>query len=90
VLTPTDDDELLLAKLLETDTDVDTTPEDDTRREDTEGDKYLVLSITRLELTGTDDNELLLTTLLETDTDGDKTPEDDTSPEETEGDTDVL
>ena len=34
---PTDDDELLLAKLLETDTDVDTTPEDDTSREDTEG-----------------------------------------------------
>jgi len=42
VLTPTDDDELLLAKLLETDTDVDTTPEDDTSREDTEGDKDLV------------------------------------------------
>jgi len=42
VLTPTDDDELLLAKLLEKDTDVDTTPEDDTSREDTEGDKDLV------------------------------------------------
>jgi len=42
VLTPTDDDEVLLAKLVETETDVDTTPEDDTSREDTEGDKELV------------------------------------------------
>jgi len=42
VLTPTDDDELLLARLLETDTDVDTTPEDDTSRENTERDKDLV------------------------------------------------
>jgi len=42
VLTPTDDVELLLAKLLETDTDVNTTPEDETSREDTEDDKELV------------------------------------------------
>jgi len=39
VLSPTDDDVFLLARLLETDTNVDTTPEDDTSREDTEGDK---------------------------------------------------
>jgi len=36
-LTATDDDELLLARLLETDTDGDTTAEDDTSTEDTEG-----------------------------------------------------
>ena len=36
-LTDTDDDELLLAWVLETDTDGDTTGEDDTNTEDTEG-----------------------------------------------------
>ena len=81
---------LLLARLFETDTDGDTTDEDDTSPEDTEGDTDVLRSIARLELTVTDDNELLLARLFETDTDGDTTDEDDTTPDDTEGDTDVL
>ena len=37
--------ELLLARLLETDTDGNTTPEDDTSPEDTEGDTDVLRSI---------------------------------------------
>ena len=72
------------------DTDGNTTPEDDTSPEDTEGDTDVLRSIVPFKVTATDDDELLLARLLETDTDGETTDEDVTSPEDTEGDTEVL
>ena len=54
-LTGTDDNELLLATLLERDTDGDTTAEDDTSPDDTEGDTDVLSSIGRLEVTATDE-----------------------------------
>jgi len=72
------------------DTDGDTTLDDVTSPEDTEGGADLLSSIGTLELAATDGDELLLAGLLETDTDGDTTAKDDTSPEDTDGDTDVV
>ena len=83
------DDEVRLARPLETTTDGDATAEDDISTEDTEGLTDVILSIARLELTATV-NEPFLARLLETTTDGDATAKDDTSTEDTEDKTDVL
>ena len=67
---------------------MDTTAEDDTSKEDTEGNTDVLVAIATLELTDTDD-ELLVTELLKA-TDGDTTAEDESNTEDTDGNTDVL